>query len=198
MKKIVIIVISIIVTFSCSSFREEKKKKALLIIPPKSVQDKELITTKEILENSGIIVDVTSIKGGEVRGMSGGIFQTDLKISDVKVKKYDIVICIGGTGVAHIMSDKSIISVIKQFKEADKYISAICLAPGILANAGVINGHNITSYPDRLVMKYIENNGATYIKEPVVVSGKIITGNGPNASEEFAETIVKILNSEKI
>lgn len=198
MKKLLLLICTMMFLFACNSLKGDKSKKALLIIPSRSVQDVELNTTKMTLEEAGIIVDVASLEGEEVRGMLGVTFYPDLKIEDVKVKQYDIVTCIGGTGVAHIYNEESILSLIEEFKKQDKYLSAICLAPGLLANAKVIEGHNLTSYPDRFVQNLIKNNGGTYKKESVVVSGKIITGNGPNAAQEFADTIVDTLTSEEI
>lgn len=198
MKKLLLLVSTMSFIFSCSSLKGDKSKRALLILPPKSVQDVELTTTKETLEKAGILVDLVTIEGEKVMGMKGGTFYPDLKIEDVKVKKYDIVTCIGGTGVAHIYNEKPILSLIGEFKKHDKYISAICLAPGLLANAKVIEGHDLTSYPDRFVQNLIKNNGGTYKRESVVISGKIITGNGPEASQKFADTLVDTLISEEI
>ncbi|MEA3344083.1 MAG: DJ-1/PfpI family protein, partial [Patescibacteria group bacterium] len=78
-----------------------------------------------------------------------------------------------------------------------KLLGAICIAPAILARAGALKGKKATvwnSAMDKSAIKILESNGAIFQPEPVVVENKIITANGSHAAEEFAETIIKIIN----
>lgn len=76
--------------------------------------------------------------------------------------------------------------------EQDKVLGAICIAPVILANAKVLEGKNATVFPDGADV--LKQNGANYIDVNVIVDGKIITGNGPEAAEDFGRALVKLLS----
>ena len=80
--------------------------------------------------------------------------------------------------------------------EKQKILAAICIAPAILAKAGVLEGKNATvwsSVLDKGPIKILEENGANYVEKDVVVDGNIITANGPQAASEFGRKIVEIL-----
>jgi len=81
----------------------------------------------------------------------------------------------------------------------NKVLASICISPVILAKAGVLKGKKATVWSspmDRGPVKILQNNGAIYEDKPVVVDGKIITGNGPGAAEEFGQAIIEVLTKE--
>ncbi|MDD5086856.1 MAG: DJ-1/PfpI family protein, partial [Candidatus Nanoarchaeia archaeon] len=78
------------------------------------------------------------------------------------------------------------------FYESGKITAAICIAPVILANAGVLDGKKATVFPsgkDDIMVR-----GADYTGEQVTQDGKVITANGPAAARSFGEAIVKELS----
>jgi protease I len=75
-------------------------------------------------------------------------------------------------------------------RDQDVIVGAICLAPKILANAGILEGKNATVFPDSESIAYLESKGATYTEEEVPRDGNIITASGPEASEAFADAVV--------
>ena len=77
-----------------------------------------------------------------------------------------------------------------------KVLAAICIAPTILAKAGVLDGKRATVWnKEGNNSKILENHGAIFTDEMVIVDGKIITANGPDAAEGFAIKIVEMLKS---
>jgi protease I len=72
-----------------------------------------------------------------------------------------------------------------------KVVAAICLAPVILANAGLLNNKKATVAGTEA--KTIENNGAIYMGPGVTVDGNIVTANAPKASRLFGKTIIETL-----
>ena len=85
---------------------------------------------------------------------------------------------------------KRAVELAKEFYESGKMVAAICIAPTILVNAGILNGKKATSWPsERVKISAI----GTYTGKVVEVDGKIITGNGPPASKEFAKKIVEVM-----
>ncbi len=195
MKKSVFPVIAVLAAlFSACATRPPKgAKAAVLIIPAKQVQDAELVEAKAALEKTGVRVTIAAPKLSAVDGMLGGSFKPDATIESIQPGEYDLVACIGGMGVFDIMSEPVLLSKIKAFADSGKYVTAICAASGMLANAGVLKGVKATCYPNEGVIQLLKNGGAIYTDETVVVSGKIVTGNGPDAAVPFGKAIAKLL-----
>ena len=75
--------------------------------------------------------------------------------------------------------------------EAGKLVGAICIAPRILSEAGILNGKKATVYSSEAGV--LRANGAIYTGKDVEVDGKIVTASGPHAAEQFGNTLVKLL-----
>ena len=86
-------------------------------------------------------------------------------------------------------NDPDFIRFAKKFFEDKKLVSAICVAPAILANAGILKDKKVTGWSG--VKEVLEANGAIYTGRPVQVDGNIITADGPSSAQEFGETIAQ-------
>jgi protease I len=103
---------------------------------------------------------------------------------------YDAVVVVGGMGSpAHLWKDADLHGLIRQMKEADKVVSAICLSGAALAEAGVLEGKRATVWPMPESLDALARGGAQYEEKPVVKDGKLITANGPEAADEFGQAI---------
>ncbi len=171
-----------------------RERSAVLVIPAKQVQDTELIEIKAALVKAGVKVTVAAPSLSAVDGMLGGSFTPDIAISSIVPKKYDIIVCIGGMGVFDIWSDPSYIETVQAFQNQGKYVTAICAGSGVLANAGVLKGIEATCFPYDPIIQLLKDKGALYTDKTVVVSGKIITGNGPDASVPFGQELASLFN----
>ncbi|MGC8817332.1 MAG: DJ-1/PfpI family protein [Candidatus Hadarchaeum sp.] len=167
-------------------------KRALLIIAPENFRDEELFHTKEELERAGMATTVASSKRGEARGMLGAKVIPDITLDQVKVDDQDVIIFVGGSGSAAYFKDKKALAIAAEAFKKGKKVGAICIAPVILANAGVLRGKRATVFPGEYVDKIV-SGGAIYQEKPVVVDGNVITANGPTAAREFGRTIAKAL-----
>jgi len=170
---------------------ELQGKRILMIISLQNYRDEELNVPKKIFEGAGAIVDVASEKIGKARGMLGSRVESNLVYSEAKVDDYDAVIFVGGVGSKIFWNDPKAHTLVKETIEKDKLLAAICLAPATLANAGVLKGKKATSYS--MASPALKKAGATYTGKPVEVDNKIVTGEGPDAAEEFAMTIIREL-----
>ncbi len=182
MRKIIFILFSFILLLvtGCSSTKSESSRlSAVLVIPSSEVQDTELIETKAALENEGILVTVASLEGLLVTGMLGGEFQPDCRISEIVEDEHNLIVCIGGNGSFSLWENEDVISILQDFNKDNKIVAAICAASGILANAGLLENKEATCYPYAPISDLLISKGAIYIDKEVVVSGRIITGNGP-------------------
>lgn len=172
-------------------YMSDAQKKILIVVAPVDFRDAEYFEPKKVFEAAGFEVKTASIQSGTARGADGGEAGIDLTVSEADPANFDAVVFIGGPGMKEIVGDESLQVLALKFKNAGKLVTAICVAPAILARAGVLTGLEATSFPD--VKGDLEQNGAAYVDRPVVTSGRIITANGPSASNEFGEAIVKSL-----
>ncbi len=171
-------------------------KKVLMIVAFRDFKDEEYFIPREILEKAGAKIMVASDKKGVAFGAAGGEANVDLTIDEVAADDFDAVIFIGGSGAQKYIDDSRCHNIVRGVVEKKKVLAAICIAPAILARAGMLSGKKATVWSspmDKTAIKILEKNGAKYMKEPVVVDGKIITANGPGAAEEFGRKIVEVV-----
>jgi len=170
-----------------------KGKKIVMIIAARQFQETEFREPKEIFNNESANVTIASSTLSMATGGNLSV-KPDILINNVKVKDFDAIVFIGGFGVTEYFENPQAHRIAKQALEANKILAAICMAPRILANAGVLKGKKVTCFSS--VREDIKAKGAMVSGEMVERDGKIITGNGPSASTKFGETIASAL-SEK-
>jgi len=204
MKKIILFLIPILLLTGCVVKTEIKQaaqpkgddmilagKKVLMVIAPKDFRDAEYTEPRKIIEDNGAEVEVASIQSGTSIGAEGTVVQIDLTVSEVNIEDYDAVVFVGGPGMVQIINDESLQVLAKKFFAAGKLTTAICVAPAILAKAGVLSGRQATAWSG--VKSDLENSGAVFTGEAVTVDDNIITASGPAAAREFGEKIVEAL-----
>lgn len=165
--------------------------KALLVIAPDKFRDEEYFHTKEELENAGVKVVTASKAAGACRGMLGGTAKADIAVKDAKAEDYDCVAFIGGGGSSVFFNDAAALDLAKKASDAGKITGAICIAPIILANAGLLKGKKATVFPGE--DGDITRKGCTYTGEPLTVDGKLITADGPRSARAFGKALAKAM-----
>jgi protease I len=160
----------------------------LLVVPPHDFTDREYRKTRERLEEEGFRVHVASTSLAETRGQEGTVVVPDVTIYQVEVEDYVAVAFIGGGGAGQLFYDTAAHDLAREANRSGKTVGAICMAPVILAEAGVLNGRNATAIPS--VARHLDDAGANYVYEDVVVDGNIVTGCAPHASQAFGERLV--------
>jgi len=168
-----------------------KGKKIVMIIAQRMFEEAEFKYPKEIFDNEGADVTIASSTLSMATGGSLRV-KPDILIDDIKVKDFDAIVFIGGFGVTEYFENPQAHRIARQALEADKILAAICMAPRILANAGVLKGKKATCFPN--VKEDIKDKGAIVTGEMVERDGNIITGNGPGAATKFGETIASALS----
>jgi protease I len=169
----------------------EAGKKAVMIIAPNGFRDEELKEPREILKQKGIKVTVASTSLNPASGMLGASVKPEILLSELKVEDYDAVIFVGGVGAKQYWDDPAAHRIAREALKKNKVLGAICIAPVILANAGVLSGKKATVWKSEA--KRIKEKGATYSDKPVELDGKIVTGSGPQAAKEFGQAIAQLL-----
>jgi len=165
--------------------------KALLIIPPDRFRDEEYFQTKEELERAMIGVVTASKVPGQARGMLGKFVTAGIGLSDVDVSAYNAIVFIGGGGAEVFFNDPQALGIAKKAVESGKVLAAICIAPTILANAGLLKGKRVTAW--RGEEQTLRAHGAIWTGEPVTVDGRLVTADGPKSGKEFGRAIVRVL-----
>lgn len=166
-------------------------KKVLMVISFENFRDEELLVPKDILEKNGLKVDIASTKKGIATGMLGAKVKVEMTINEVKIENYDGIIFVGGIGVEKLFDDPFALKLAQEFYEKKKIIGAICLAPGILANSGILKNKKATCFPS--AKNILEKKGAIYTGKSIEVYENIITASGPEVVEKFGNEILKLL-----
>ncbi len=166
-------------------------KPVLLIIPPERFRDEELFITKEEIEKFGYKTVIASSKLGKCLGSRGGFALSEIEIMDIDITNYDSVVFIGGGGSKLFFNNQSAIRIAQEVYSLGKIVGAICLAPVILANAGILRNRKATVAGTEA--KTIEEKGAEYTGPGVTVDGNIVTANAPKQSRLFGQTIGKLI-----
>jgi len=121
--------------------------------------------------------------------------QMDETIEKIDHDAYDMMILPGGPGTSRLGESKMLMEQLKKFKEQGKYLAAICAAPSILGQAGLLQGERATCYPgyeEQLI-------GAKVLPdEKVVVSGRIITAKGAGPALDFGFKLLELLKGEDV
>ena len=170
-------------------------KRVVMVIAHENFRDEEFQEPYELLTSLGASVEIASTSLEEAKGMLGKRVKPTMLLENVDPNEFDAVIFVGGSGAARYFNDSTALELARRAYEAGKVVGAICIAPVILANAGVLRGKRATVWDGDFV-KQLEANGASYTGNSVEIDGKVITANGPHAARQFAEAIAKLLGGE--
>ena len=170
-------------------------KKAAIIIASKNFRDEEYFVTKEVLEKRGIQVKTVCDRVKAI-GKFGGEAEADILINDLNTDEFDAIIFAGGSGAIELLDNEMTYLAIRKAMIMKKIIAAICIAPTILAKAGILAGKKATVWStdmDKSAIRIIQLNDGIYERASIVVDENIITGENAEYAQEFAETIVNEL-----
>ena len=176
----------------------------VLMLAADGFETVELFEPRKALEAAGAKVTLASIKTDPIQGMKGDINKAetatpdltpDLTLDEVDTDDYDALVLPGGVANPDTMRQQErAIEIITEFMEDGKIIAAICHAPWLLAEADVIDGRRVTSFPS--IRTDLENAGADVVDEEVVVDGNLITSRKPDDIPEFNKAIIAALEEE--
>lgn len=160
----------------------------VLFLMANGFEETEFVTPFDYWQRGGLDVALASISDtNEVVGAHGLAIKTNVLLDDLiaegNLNQFD-AICLpgGGPGVKNLKASKSVERTIRKFDNEGKWIFAICAAPTVLSQAGILKNRNCTCFPgceDELDCKQ-------FLTDRVVVDGKVITSRGAGTAEEFA------------
>ncbi len=167
------------------------KKIAVLVID--RVEEIECLTVVDFCRRAGIDVTMVSVTGKrKVTGSHGIKFKTDARFEEVDFSSLDGIVYPGGAGTAALGEVPGTRELAEQFLNEGKLLAAICAAPGMLSEGGLIKGKTATGFPG------CKPEGmAEWTDRPTERDGNLITGRGAGCASLFALEIIRYLAGEE-
>lgn len=153
----------------------------------------EAIATIDLLRRAGVEVCTVSVSEREyVNGAHGITVKADSLFSAKDFADAEMLVLPGGMpGTKNLGEHVGLCALLKQFNAAGKYLAAICAAPSVLGQLGLLEGKQATCYPG-----FESALGDSFIGGVLVESKNIITAKGPGVAADFALTIISVLKGE--
>ena len=162
-------------------------KRILMVLAKTDFRDEEYTEPRKVFEQAGFAVEVASTQRGACLGKNGLTTYADHDADQVVVEDYDAVVYIGGSGMSRYLKEPAFLKIAQEAYGANKVLAAICVAPMILANAGLLAGRAATVTESE--SSSFRQMKIKYKNSSVVNCDRIITAAGPAASTEFGEAI---------
>ena len=149
----------------------------------------EAISTIDVLRRGGVDLNIVSVSGMEyVEGAHGITVKSDSLFFSIDFSDYDLFVLPGGMpGTTNLAKHEGLCELLKNIFEQGKKIGAICAAPSVLGQLGLIEGKLATCYPGFEP----ELIGANVVNQDVVRDGNLITGRGAGVAMKFALELLK-------
>ena len=152
----------------------------------------ETIAPVDLLRRAGVEVIVASLTGERlVTGRCDITVQADASLADVAEQEFDLLLIPGGPGVKALRADGRAAKLAQAYAQIGKPVAAICAAPTVLKDAGLLAGKRFTSHAGVL-----PELPESLLQERVVEDGGIITSRGAATAVDFGLALVRRLCGE--
>ena len=165
------------------------------VVATDGVEQVELDRPWQALEEAGAEPELVSLDGGSITAFNhldkGDTKTVDAVVSSADPDEYGALVLPGGVANGDfIRADADAVAFVKSFFEAGKPVAAICHAPWVLAEADVVRGRRMTSWPS--LQTDLRNAGAKWVDEEVVVDGTLVTSRKPDDLDAFTAAMVEL------
>lgn len=163
----------------------------VLAILAEGFEEIEATTPIDLLRRAGAEVVVAALAEGiHVTGRTGITLHADTTLAAVGQRTFDCVFLPGGPGVKHLRADPRVRERVQQQHQAGRWLAAICAAPTVLHDAGLLGGRRYTAH-----FSVATELPARLADERVVVDGRIVTSRGAGTALDFGLKVVELLFS---
>jgi 4-methyl-5(b-hydroxyethyl)-thiazole monophosphate biosynthesis len=169
--------------------------KSVLIPLAEGFEELEAVTLIDLLRRAQIDVVVAGLAGRyPIKASRGVVLVPDVALDDVLEHQFDMLVLPGGLpGAYHLRDDERVIALLQRHAAEDKLVGAICAAPLVLAQAGLLLNKQVTAYPGVL------SSTEYHLRESAVVQdGFVMTSRGPGTAMDFALAIIGQLMGESM
>lgn len=165
--------------------------KTVAILAADGFEESELT---KALKEAGADVHVVSLEAGSIQGFrhfdKGESVTVDRTLSDAKAADYDALVVPGGLfNPDALRGEEKALAFVKSIASAGKVVAAICHGPWVLADAGLLDGREVTSVST--IRKDLENAGALWADKPVVTDKGIVTSRTPKDLDAFSAKVIE-------
>ena len=167
---------------------------ARVLVPlAQGCEELEAVTITDLLTRAGVEVVTAGLDDRPVKASRGMTLLPATTLERVLDESFDMMVLPGGQpGANNLNADPRIHQLLKRLNAEGRYTAAICAAPKVLADAGLLDGRRATSFPGAL-------DGADFPRvdvqqlERVVRDDKVITSRGPGTAMDFALELIELL-----
>ena len=163
--------------------------KTALIVMPEGVEEVEAVAPIDLLRRAGVDVTVASLSDTlQVKGRTDIVLVADTSLHALGTRLFDVLILPGGPGVRHLRASAVVIDLVKKHAAAGRMVAAICAAPTVLKDAGVLVGVPYTAH-------FSVADELPEIRKDVagVQHGPIITSRGAGTAVPFGLALISAL-----
>jgi protein deglycase len=162
-----------------------------LVLLANGFEEIEAITVIDILRRANISVTTAGLSEGIIEGSRKTRHVADLSLAEVVNNEFDIIILPGGQpGTNHLRANSTVKTLILNHLRKQKWIAAICAAPLVLHDLGILDQKTITSHPS--ISKDLV--GTHYSQDRVCIDGNIVTSRSAGTAMEFAFKLIELLS----
>ena len=173
---------------------QKLKGKKVAIIAADMVERVELVEPRKALEKAGATTELLSIKPGTIDAFEhfdkAEKIKVDRLVEEADASEYDALMIPGGVGNPdQLRGDENAVAFVRDFFKASKPVAAICHAPWVLVEAGVVRGRTLTSWTT--LQTDIRNAGGDWVDQKVVVDRGLVTSRKPDDIPAFNEKMIE-------
>jgi protease I len=173
---------------------EKLSGKKVAILAADGFEEVELTKPKQALDDAGAETSVISIKPGKIQGMNhadkGETVAVDMTLAEAKPENFDALMIPGGLmNPDTLRSTEEALEFVRHFFREGKPVAAICHAPWVLIDAGVVRGRTLTSWP--AIKTDVRNAGGNWVDQEVVVDNGLVTSRKPDDIPAFNEKMIE-------
>ncbi|WP_294252541.1 type 1 glutamine amidotransferase domain-containing protein [uncultured Sphingomonas sp.] len=168
----------------------------VLMLATDGFEESELFEPRQALLDAGAQVTLASIKTDPITGESGGekgkSITPDTTLDQVELDQFDALVLPGGVGNPDkLRMNEKAVEIARTFMDSKRLVAAICHAPWLLAEADVVAGRRLTSWPS--IRTDLANAGADVVDQEVVTDGNLITSRKPDDIPAFNRAVIAAL-----
>jgi len=158
-------------------------------------EETEAIAVIDVLRRAEVDVTVAGLEPGPVESAHGVKVTPDAVLADVAGRRFDAVILPGGLGGTERLDRSDLVrQVISEATSRGAITAAICAAPTVLAHQGLLDGRRATCHAS--MTKELERS--TFLDEPVVNDGNVVTSRGAGTALDFGlELVARLVGEER-